>query len=165
MQTMQHTERIDGRDAERCAQCAAPNVDGVTCRDCFDLMLAFENENPAAFGAVHHLTVACYFLQHPAGYTDAALNVWHQAVADGLDGRATTYELQRRAGRLFAGSVRVRDSSATPRSWWPTTWPRTVFDVLRPGETIDAPTYVQRTAQWASAVRKALDEAAASGQK
>jgi uncharacterized protein DUF5946 len=161
---MQHNGYVPGeRPADRCAQCGASQSDGITCRDCFDMMLAFENENPPAFGAVHHLTVACYFLQHPAGYADAALNLWHQAVADGLDGRATTQELQRRAGRAFAGSVRVRDATAVPRPWWPKSWPRTVRDVLMPGETIDAPTYVQRAAVWAESVRTTLDAAATRG--
>jgi uncharacterized protein DUF5946 len=160
-----NTYAVASVPAEQCAQCGASQLDGITCRDCFDMMLAFENENPAAFGSVHHLTVACYFLQHPAGYSDAALNLWHQAVADGLDGRATTQELQRRAGRAFAGSVRVRDAAAVPRPWWPTAWPLTVRDVLMQGETIDAPTYVQRAATWAGSVRKTLDAAATRSQQ
>jgi hypothetical protein len=37
--------------------------------------MALEYENPSAYGAVHHLTVACYMLQHNAYSRD----VWLEA--------------------------------------------------------------------------------------
>jgi hypothetical protein len=50
----------------KCPQCGAEFLTDERCRDRFDLCLAREFENPATFGAVHHLTVACYMLQHNA---------------------------------------------------------------------------------------------------
>lgn len=49
-----------------CPLCGAEFPAGEHCRDRFDLCLAKEFENPATYGAVHHLTVACYMLQHNA---------------------------------------------------------------------------------------------------
>jgi hypothetical protein len=49
-----------------CPLCGAEFPAGEQCRDRFDLCLAKELENPATYGAVHHLTVACYMLQHNA---------------------------------------------------------------------------------------------------
>jgi hypothetical protein len=49
-----------------CLKCDAELADGEDCRGRFDLCLALEYENPSAYGAVHHLTVTCYMLQHNA---------------------------------------------------------------------------------------------------
>ncbi|MCL4299705.1 MAG: hypothetical protein KJ077_28475 [Anaerolineae bacterium] len=49
-----------------CPLCGAEFPAGEQCRERFDLCLAKEFENPATYGAVHHLTVACYMLQHNA---------------------------------------------------------------------------------------------------
>lgn len=147
---------------EACESCGGTSVAGETCRDCFDALLAFENERPQAFGAVHHLTVPSYFLQHPAGYSMEILGEWRVMLAEILDGRSTARELQARAGRRFAGARRVRDAHAQPPAWWPRAWPMSVHDVLRPDEQL--PTvgeYVARARSWASATRTALDAATA----
>ena len=47
-----------------CPRCGAYLSSGESCRDRFDLCLALEYENPTTYGTVHHLTVACYMLQH-----------------------------------------------------------------------------------------------------
>ena len=52
--------------SQKCPQCGAEFPSDELCRDRFDLCLAREFENPTTFGAVHHLTVACYMLQHNA---------------------------------------------------------------------------------------------------
>ncbi|MGH2898266.1 MAG: DUF5946 family protein, partial [Solirubrobacteraceae bacterium] len=104
----------------RCAECGAAHQPGETCRECFDALLAFENERPPVFGEVHHLTVASYFLQHPAGYSDAALEMWEELIRESLAGRATPRELLRRSGQRFAGERRVRDPNAVRPRWWPT---------------------------------------------
>lgn len=46
--------------------CGAEVPLGRQCRERFDICIAAEFENPAGFGAVHHLTVLCYMLQHNA---------------------------------------------------------------------------------------------------
>jgi hypothetical protein len=143
-----------------CTECGATNDAATTCRDCFDAMLAFENEHPPVFGAAHHLTVACYYLQHPTGYTTDALNAWHSGIADSLDGRLTPKELQRRSRRQFDGATRVRDPLAAVPDWWPKTWHATVCSVLRPDEVISETAYIDRARQWATHVRATLDAAA-----
>ena len=139
--------------AARCDECGALHRGGVTCRACFEALLAFENERPVAFGAVHHLTVACYFLQHPRGYNASALQMWRDLLADSLDGRVTAKDLIRRAGRQFNGARRVRDPRAALPAWWPPAWPVTVDAVLRPDEQPTIDTYVQRAYEWAGQTR------------
>lgn len=143
--------------AARCDECGALHRGGVTCRACFEALLAFENERPVAFGAVHHLTVACYFLQHPRGYNASALQMWRDLLADSLDGRVTAKDLIRRAGRQFNGARRVRDPRAALPAWWPPAWPVTVDAVLRPDEQPTIDTYVQRAYEWAGQTRAQLE--------
>lgn len=144
-----------------CESCGALSVAGETCRDCFDALLAFENERPPAFGAVHHLTVPCYFLQHPAGYSMEILGEWRSALADILDRGTPASELQARVAKRFAGAKRVREVGARPPAWWPAVWPMSVHNVLRPDQRPSVPEYVARARNWASATRAALDAAAA----
>ncbi len=47
-----------------CPLCHASLPPNQSCQDLFHQCLALEFEHPSAFGAVHHLTVLCYYLQH-----------------------------------------------------------------------------------------------------
>lgn len=58
-----------------CTKCGCRTAGVGTCRDLFDHCLALEFEHPGTYGAVHHLTVLCYMLQHN-GYSGTA---WLQA--------------------------------------------------------------------------------------
>jgi Family of unknown function (DUF5946) len=143
-----------------CAQCGAADSGGQTCRSRLDTLLSIELEFPPAFGAVHHLTVACYSLQHPAGYVGAALAMWRQMLAQSLDGLATTKGLLREARRRFEGPARVREKNAVPPPWWPTTWPLTTADALpRVGEPATAQGHIDRVRRWAASIRATLDAA------
>ena len=139
-----------------CDQCGAVFSVGEDCQSCFHALLAYENERPPAFGAVHHLTVATYYLQHPAGFTSEVLRSWYALLADTLDGRATPRELLRRARERFDGAKRVRDASAVPPAWWPREWPVTVQSVLKLDEQVEIDDYIARARSWASATRERL---------
>lgn len=119
----------------------------------------YENERPAAFGAVHHLTVATYYLQHPTGYSHETLAHWRETVARSLDGTATVRELRDLAGRRFAGAKRVREEGQSAPNWWPRAWPRTVQSVFTPETSLDIDAYVIRAREWAHATRATLDAA------
>jgi len=143
---------------QRCNQCGATHDDGADCESCFHALLAYENERPAAFGAVHHLTVATYYLQHPAGYTYEALTHWRELVGKALNG-ARIRELRELSGRRFQGAKRVREPGSTPPAWWPAAWPVTIQDVFVPGTTVDVDIYVQRAREWATATLATLNAA------
>jgi len=57
----------------KCAQCGAAITAEATCEYRFDQCMALEFAHPTAFGAVHHLTVASYMLQHNAYSRDGWL--------------------------------------------------------------------------------------------
>lgn len=144
--------------SQRCKECGAVYDDGADCESCFHALLAFENERPAAFGAVHHLTVATYYLQHPAGYTHAALAHWREIVRKALTG-VPIRELRELSGRRFGGAKRVRDPGSTAPPWWPAAWPLSVRDVFAPGAELDVDTYLRRAREWGRTTLAALDAA------
>ncbi len=136
-----------------CADCGAHVADGATCRALFERLLAHEYAFPEAFGAVHHLTVAAYSLQHPRGYSRDAIRMWQVIVAESLAGESTPANFLERARAQFSGGVRVREPGAAPPDGWPTRWPMTAADVV---DTPDAASHIERVRQWAQAVLTAI---------
>lgn len=149
---------------ERCPDCGADQLPESTCQDCFNSLLAFELEHPEAFGAVHHLTVSCFYLQHPRGYAHATLRAWRDLVAASLDGTMSTQELRDLHGKLFGGATRMREPGAKPPAGWPRAWPVTIHEVITPDAVLTSDQYVRRSLEWAAGVRAALD-AADGGQR
>jgi hypothetical protein len=139
-----------------CPDCGAEQPAGASCEQCFHALLAFEAERPEAFGAVHHLTVACYSLQHPRGYSRAALNAWRDLVSDSLDGDATVAQIRARVGQEFRDRATVREAGALPPDSWPREWRCHVQQVIRPGEDLEVREYVARARDWAHTIRAAL---------
>lgn len=143
-----------------CTTCGS----SLDCRQAFDALLALEHVHPTAFGAVHHLTVACYSLQHPEGYAAAAIASWRRIVADVLDGRVTIPGLRRGVGAQFEGPTRVREPGARSPDWWPRRWPLTAPDVVPAAkEPSTAEGHVTRVLAWAASVRETIDAAERRG--
>jgi len=140
-----------------CDQCGASFAEGATCEERFHELLAFEHAHPDAFGAVHHLVVATYGLQHPRGYTDAALAGWRTLIATTIDSRAALSMMRRRMREDFDGAARVRDPEATIPPWWPRVWPMSVHHVMAP--PVEPAEYVARATAWARSVVEALNAA------
>ena len=71
----------------KCPLCGGKFISVEQCRERFDLCMAMEYENPAAYGAIHHLSVACYMLQHNAysreGWLEAR-NMVARFIRDGM---------------------------------------------------------------------------------
>ena len=142
-----------------CPECGAAVADGSTCRAMFDALLAHEYEFPASFGAVHHLTVAAYYLQHPRGFSRMAIDGWRTIVAESLDALATPAEFLRRARARSRERAKVREPGAEPPAGWPRSWPMTVADVvIPPGETPDADGHNGRVRLWAASIRETLEK-------
>jgi len=138
-----------------CPDCGASIADGETCRALFERLLAHEYAFPEAFGAVHHVTVAAYSLQHPRGYSRDAIRMWRVIIAESLDGVSTPANFLERARAHFSGGVRVREPGAEPPDGWPRTWPVTAADVV---DTPDAAAHIERVRQWAESIRGTLDD-------
>jgi hypothetical protein len=138
----------------RCPVCGA-EFHGETCRERFERCLALDYEHPDSYGAVHHLVVACYMLQH----NEYSRRGWLEArdlVTDAIRHGVTPADIRKRNRRSY-------DSGQ--RQWKLTrgekmagldgiVWSRTIADVR-----LDNPDrYREDVVQWAESVRADTEE-------
>ncbi len=134
---------------QKCLQCGAEVPLGRQCRDRFDLCLAYEYENPITFGAVHHLTVACYMLQHNA----YSRKVWLEAremVAQFMQQGITPADMRKQNHQRFdSGQRKWSITKGEKLSEFDTIiWSRTIADVR-----LDSPEiYCADVKRWAISV-------------
>jgi UPF0271 protein len=121
---------ILSRFVRRCAECGAPLKEGQPCSAYFDACMALELTDPR-FGAVHHLTVPAYHLQHPSRVSAAGwLAMWQILHAFVVEGTSPT-EMRRKNSAAFAPgnkpfSLKRGNHLALPASF---TWTRTIADI------------------------------------
>jgi len=133
----------------RCPQCGAEYAAGEDCGNRFNLCLAKEYENPSAYGAVHHLTVICYMLQHNVyshegwlGARELLRQFMQQGITPSESRKHTCNELdgERRKWNVTKGARFPKFGSIS--------WTRTVADVR-----LDSPeTYCADVRLWATSV-------------
>lgn len=137
--------------ASTCVECGAPLTGFATCQDDFHELLFWENEIPG-YGAVHHLLVLCYHLQHPGLYSPKGLEMGLKLLVDFLENGLTPEEARRRS-REQVDSGR-RSWRLTSRPGWRAAylhhvrWSRRAADVVRagPGE------YLANVRDWAASI-------------
>jgi hypothetical protein len=123
----------------------------MTCWEVLGSVLAWEWDDPA-LQAEHFLTVACYTLQHPAQYTDAAIVGLRTALTRYLDGAWSVHEIRQRNAAAYDGSQRVRKPEAE-RVIVLQQWSRVVTDVYDRNQPAEA---APRVRGWAMAIRRDL---------
>ena len=131
-----------------CPDCGARLAEAETCRERFGACLSLEYQNPATFGAVHHLSVICYALQHN-GYSRAAWIDARDLLARCLHENLTGADLLRitreKLGNRKNGSInrgpRLKGVSGV-------VWTVTVADV----DTTDLAAYETGVRRWAASV-------------
>jgi hypothetical protein len=133
----------------QCPQCGAKYTTDEQCADRFQACLALEYENPSAYGAVHHLTVISYMMQHD-GYS---LSAWlgaremlSQFIRDGVSPAATRKKIgmEANSGRRKWSMVKGPKLSHIARL----DWKRTIAEI----RLQDPETYVADVRQWAASV-------------
>ncbi len=138
-------------DPSRCPECGAAWRDGLTCEAAFHQMLFWENEEPSR-GAVHHLAVLAYHLQHPSLYSPEGLQYGIQLLVEFVD-RGVAPEQVRKNNRASVDSSR-REWKIRPKPGeeahypHPITWRMTAVDVVKTG----ADHYVDSVRAWAQSV-------------
>ena len=131
-----------------CPECGAS-----CCKEKFESMLALEFEDPKVFGAVHHVTVICYNLQHPAAFSDEAVAWMRSTLRAIVEEGLTPAELRERSQKQFKGRVNVL--SKTPKTSAHVEWSMTVADI----RTDDPEVYVQDIMTWAKSILRDLENA------
>ena len=133
----------------KCLQCGAELPAGETCRDRFDLCLAKEFEHPASYGSVHHLTVACYMLQHDLYSREAWLEA-RKMVAQFIHQGITPADVRRQNRQAFDSGHRQWSftKGAKISTLDGLVWTRTIADVR-----LDTPeVYCADVRTWATGV-------------
>ncbi len=114
----------------KCPQCGAQYPTDETCRDRFDLCLAKEFEQPASYGSVHHLTVACYMLQHNLYSRKAWLEAREMVAQFIRQGRAPADVRRQNRKRLDSGQRRWSVTKGAKIAMLDgIAWTRTIADV------------------------------------
>ncbi|ABX02818.1 MAG TPA: hypothetical protein DEF47_07425 [Herpetosiphon sp.] len=133
---------------EFCLECGAPLVEGFNCWEQLGALIAWEYNDPALH-AQHFLIVASYNLQHPAQFTDMAIEQLRSAFNDYLDHGVSAATLRQRAAKTYAGATRVLRPEAERRPQLQQ-WAMTIADVYLPEQPAGA---VERLLRWASVIQ------------
>jgi len=143
--------------SQTCPECGAPGQEEKTCQDHFYQMLFWENEYPG-HGAVHHLTVLCYHLQHPSLYSPQGLSAGIQLLDDFLEQGISPQEVRQQRGAEVNSRTRTWKIKGTPESHGsydpPIRWTRTARDVVSGG----ADHYCESVQTWARSIYEALHQ-------
>jgi len=132
-----------------CQECGAPCSHEVNCTARFHRFMALEMTSPA-YGAVHHLTVAAYMLQHPSQLSKRGWQemreLLRQIVLDDL--RPSTVRTQRRSE--FDSRKRDWSLSKGQRMMLPATfvWTLTILNV----DASTSEQYCREVERWARQV-------------
>lgn len=139
------------KSANMCLECGALKVDGMNCWEQLGAIIAWEYDDPELL-AEHFLTVASYNLQHPAQFTDEAIDGLRSVYIERLDKGLGVAEIRRRVGNASGGNKRVLKDEAE-RHPVLRRWEMTIADVYTPDRPEGA---AQRVRAWAAAIRREL---------
>ena len=131
-----------------CPECGAPD-----CRDKFGEMLALEFEAPTVFGAVHHITVICFNIQHPGEFTEESMT-WMKSSLRSIiiDGLSPT-ELRKQVRKKTRGGVQVKRHMEPPEEPLRRHWSMTVADI----RTENPEVYREDINAWAGSILKDMN--------
>lgn len=133
-----------------CEQCGAA-FDEMTCEDCFNQMLIWEFDNTEGAGAVHHLTVLAYHLQHPRTVSAEWITKARDLLVEFLENGASPQHIRREwRDQVDSGKRSIKfKGQSMPLD---IQWTMTIQDVLRHGLT----DYCATVETWARSVLAAL---------
>ena len=134
-----------------CPECGADKIMGMTCWEQLGGILAWEWHDPDLY-TEHFLTVASYNLQHPAQFTDKALEKLREVFIAHLDNGTTANLLRRQMARTAAGEKKVLNDIPA-RQIILRHWRMTIADVYLPNYPEGA---AERVRAWARSIRSEL---------
>jgi hypothetical protein len=133
-----------------CPECGAPDV---ACETRFHECLAFEFQDPS-FGAVHHLTVTAYMVQHSSQLTREGWlhqrELLHQFI---VEDKPPAFIRQQNKDLVDSGKRTFKIKSTDGRPVIDkSTWAKTILDV----QTENADDYCSGVTAWAKSVLEAV---------
>jgi hypothetical protein len=143
-----------------CPECGAAYRDGKTCADHFHQMLAWEYANEHGVWAVHHLTVLCYYLQHPSQQSSDGLRHSRVLLREFVEEGVSPADVRERSRDTLDSGSRQWKFTGAPGSYDRSVkWTMTI-DRVAEG---DLGGYCDRVRAWAVSVNEALKDVAVSG--
>jgi hypothetical protein len=125
---------------------------GRDCRDDFHQLLAWETEDFEGRGAVHHLTVLCFHLQHPSRYSPEGLREALRLLIEFVERGTSPAEIRRRGRSPVSSSTREWKVTARAGSQGaypgPVAWTMTASQVAAAGPE----RYCDQVRAWARSV-------------
>lgn len=143
---------ITAHTTTTCPECGALLADGMSCQDMLGAIIAWEAQDAELLNE-HFLTVAAYNLQHPAQFTEAAIDGLRVVFAERLDHNLGIAEIRRRIGGAAAGTARVLKPEEE-RQPMLRRWSRTVADVYDADHPQGA---AGRVRLWAASIRLEME--------
>ena len=131
-----------------CPECGAPMHNGLACREIYEELLNLESNDPDGAGSVHSLSVVCYVLQHPRGYSNAALTWGLSSLKEFLKKGSSWSESQPNRRGIFKFLRRKHKTGPAIRPSIPTRWQMTIDQVYRP----DLVGHPERVKRWARTI-------------
>lgn len=132
----------------QCPECGGQFTAKETCTDQYYACMALELTDPA-YGAVHHLTVPAYMLQHPSQLSadgwQAMVQILHEFLVDGVSPARMRQVIQQQQKRQPKSFSMVKGAPAAQPAW---VWRKTIMDVRLDDPTI----YCADVRAWAEAV-------------
>jgi hypothetical protein len=138
-----------------CPECGSSWQEGQICQDDFHQMLFWEAEQPD-LGAVHHLMVLCFHLQHPSLYAPEGLRAARILLDDFVERGLSTAEVRRRYQAQVRSDRRtwkIKGQSGAVGSYpEPVRWTMMARDVTEAGKE----SYLESVSRWARSVQEDL---------
>jgi hypothetical protein len=146
-------------EIRQCPECKAPLISVKSCQDYFNQMLAWDFEDFKGAGRLHHLTVLCYYLQHPSHYSPEGLKEAVTILKKAIENTLSDKKLYQEESEVFSSSKRTWNVTGTSKNYGKYSsvikWTITVSEVVKDG-VIKYPEHVQ---QWANAIYSDLKTA------
>ncbi|WP_059173562.1 DUF5946 family protein [Bacillus sp. FJAT-27445] len=134
-----------------CPECGAPEANGLDCRGQLEEILAWEQADPELLSK-HFWTVACFNIQHPSEFSEAAWSNFRGIFCEAFDSSLPIHEIGKMVSVLAAGPSKMKRKEAASPVY--REWAMTVSEVYLGGEPKGA---ADRVFAWSKVVRKQLE--------
>lgn len=137
-----------------CSECGATLTSGRSCQDYFDALLAKEYSN-AEYGAVHHISVPAYMLQHPSQLSRRGWLEMRRLLSSFITQGKSPDEVRKTSQKSVQNNQ--RDFSFTKGEsikLGHINWTKTIADIRME----EASTYCKDVLEWATQILKDTEE-------
>jgi hypothetical protein len=142
-----------------CPECGTELHGVLSCNEYLEKMIAWDFSDFAAIGQVHHLTVLCYYIQHPSHYSKEGLQIAISILKKTVEENLSDKELYTEESEIFSSSKRDWKVSGNLDNYGsfepPIQWSMTVSSVVCDGIA----KYKEHVKEWSQLIYADLEKA------